>query len=243
MDKTVDFLGVRVGSLNKTEMVNRVLEFTEKGRDKFITYFNAHCVNMSFTDVTYKEILKNADLVYTGGQGVVWASKFLGTPLPERVNILDFFDILAKELKNRAITIYLLGGEEDAVNRAKETLKKKGLNVVGSRHGFFDKKEERGIIEECNNLRPNILMVGMGVPKQEKWVSKHLRELDVNLCWAVGGVFDLFAGRLKRAPRWVSNCGLEWLYLGLQRPKRLFNRYLFGNFIFLYHVLRHKLKK
>jgi N-acetylglucosaminyldiphosphoundecaprenol N-acetyl-beta-D-mannosaminyltransferase len=248
----VEFLGIQIGANNRIEIANKILEFAltplenslrgRAGKAKFITYLNAHCVNTCFSDFEYREILQKADLVYAGGQGVVWAARFLGSPLPERANILDFFDLLVKELKNR-ITIYLLGGRNEIIKKAEEVLKNKGLKIVGSRDGFFGSTEEKEIIREVNILRPDILMVGMGVPKQEKWIYNHLSELDVKLCWAVGGVFDLFAGRLKQAPKWISACGLEWLYLGFQNPRRLLKRYLFGNFLFIYRILRCKLKK
>ena len=107
MEKKIEFLGIGVGALNRVETAKRILEFALNGRGKMITYLNANCVNISFTDFQYKRILQKVDLVYAGGQGVVWASKFLGIPLPQKVNILDFFDILVNELRDRKITIYL----------------------------------------------------------------------------------------------------------------------------------------
>lgn len=243
MNKRISFLGIEVGVLTKKEIVGLLLGFLKGDYPRTVFYLNAHCVNIAHSDPDYRSVLNKADLVYAGGQGVVWAAKILGSPLPERVNILDFFDLLAKELRKTKLTIYLLGGRPRIVKKTEEVLKEKGLEIIGSRDGFFDKTEEPQIIREINNLKPHILMVGMGVPKQEKWIYSHLNELDVHLCWAVGGVFDLFAGRLKRAPRWVSNCGLEWLYLGLQNPKRLLRRYLLGNFLFVYRVLKYKFNK
>ena len=239
---TTDFLGMKIGLLHRAEIINKILEFALTGRNKFITYLNAHCVNCSFSNRDYREILQKADLVYAGGQGVVWASRFIGTSLPERVNILDFFDRLLEGLREKRVTVYLLGGKPEVVRKAGEFLKRKGLNIIGSMHGFFDEREEINVIREINELRPDILMVGMGVPKQEKWIFSHLNELQVNLCWAVGGVFRIFSGELKRAPCWISNYGLEWLYLGLQDSKRLLGRYLFGNLIFVFNILRYKLR-
>jgi N-acetylglucosaminyldiphosphoundecaprenol N-acetyl-beta-D-mannosaminyltransferase len=240
---TADFLGIKISLLDRGGVTDKILEFALAGRNKFITYLNAHCVNTYFSDSDYKEVLQKADFVYAGGQGVVWALRFLGVNLPERVNILDFFDRLSEKLKEKKTAIYLLGGKPEAVKKAGNDLKKKGLNVVGARHGFFDEQEEACIIREINELKPDILMVGMGIPKQEKWISDHLDQLQVNLCWAVGGVFRIFSGELKSAPGWISDCGLEWLYLGFQDFKRLFGRYLLGNFIFVFNVLRCKFRK
>ncbi len=223
------------------DILEKILEYALTDKSKFITYLNAHCVNTALIDNEYKRILQKADLVYAGGQGVVWAARFLGTPLPERVNILDFFDTLVPKLKDRKITIYLLGGREETVKKTEETLKSKGLRIVGSRDGFFTKSAEQELIQEINTLKPNILMVGMGVPQQEKWIDNNISTLNVNLCWAVGAAFDWLSGQRKRAPRWMIKFGLEWLHRLWQQPKRLWKRYLLGNLIFIHHVLRHKL--
>lgn len=240
MRKIINFLGIEVGALTRSEIVEEILNYAISGKTKFITYLNAHCLNTALTDNEYKRILQKAELVYAGGQGVFWAARFLGAPLPERVNILDFFDVLVRELREKKITIYLLGGMDDVVKKAQGKLKNLGLAVMGSRNGFFNKAEEPEIIREINSLKPDILMVGMGVPIQEKWIYSHLNELDVKLCWGVGGVFKIFSGDLKITPKWISNCGMEWFYLGLQDPARLFKRYLIGNLIFIHHVLKYQ---
>ncbi len=241
MRKIINFLGIKLGALTLSEIAEEILDYAISGKAKFITYLNAHCVNTALSDNEYKRILQKADLVYAGGQGVVWAARFLGTPLPERVNILDFFDRLVPELKDRKITIYLLGGKEGTVKKTEEALKSEGLRIVGSRDGFFTKSEERELIQEINSLKPNILMVGMGVPKQEKWIDNNINTLNVNLCWAVGAAFDWLSGQRKRAPRWMIESGLEWLHRLWQQPKRLGKRYLLGNLIFIRHVLKYKL--
>ncbi|MFH1191357.1 MAG: WecB/TagA/CpsF family glycosyltransferase [Candidatus Omnitrophota bacterium] len=243
MRKIINFLGIEIGALAANDIAERILEYARTDKSKFITYLNAHCVNTALMDCAYKRILQKADLVYAGGQGVIWAARFLGAPLPERVNILDFFDGLVPELKERKITIYLLGGKEETVKKTEAVLKSKGLRIVGSRDGFFAKAEEQEIIWEINSLKPNILMVGMGVPKQEKWIANNIAALNVNLCWAVGAAFDWLSGQRKRAPNWMIESGLEWLHRLCQQPKRLWKRYLLGNLIFIHHILKYKIKR
>lgn len=223
-------------------MVKAIADFSLLGRRKFISYLNAHCVNVSFSDKEYRDILNKADLVYAGGKGVVWAAGFLGIPLPQRLNILDFFDTLAVLLRRNNIGLYLLGGSEEVAQKAAQELHRKGINVIGARNGFFTEQEEPAIINEINRLRPHILMVGMGVPKQEKWIYNHLKELDVNLCWAVGAAFDWLSGQRSRAPAWMVGCGLEWLHRFLQQPGRLWKRYLIGNPLFCGRVCAWKIK-
>lgn len=238
MYKAIDFLGIKVSAITKEEVVDKILEFAFSDRHRIITYIDAHCVNISFADPEYREILKQTDLVCAGGKGVVWASKLFTHLLPERVNSLDFFDRLVEGLIEKKVKIYLLGGRQDVVKKTEEILKERGIGVIGSRSGFFDRNEETEIIQEINALRPDILIVGMGVPKQEKWIYGHLDELNTNLAWAVGAAFDYLSGYRKRAPRWMINWGVEWLYRLCQEPKKLWKRYLFGNPLFIYRVLK-----
>ena len=136
-----------------------------------------------------------------------------------------------------------MGGKSHIVKKTEEALKGEGLKIIGSKNGFFDKTEEKEIIREINILKPDILMVGMGVPKQEKWIDRHLQELDVNLCWALGAAFDWLSGQRKRAPRWMIKCGFEWIHRLYQQPKRLWKRYLIGNLVFIYYVLSWKIRE
>jgi N-acetylglucosaminyldiphosphoundecaprenol N-acetyl-beta-D-mannosaminyltransferase len=242
INKKIDFLGVDITPLTLDEIVNKILDFSLKGKHKTAAYVNAHCMNLALNDRNYKYILNKIDLVYAGGMGVVLASKLFKDSLPERVNILDFFDELAEKLRINKIKIYLLGDTIDIVQKAGNALKEKfSLKIIGCHSGYFNEKEEVNLIKEVNFLKPDILMVGMGVPRQEKWIFKHINELDVNLCWAIGGVFKIFSGKLRKTPRWISKSGMEWLYLGIQEPSRFFNRYLSGNFVFIFRTIKYKI--
>lgn len=236
--KKISISGINVNVVDKKDIMNTLLDFAGSPGIKTAYYLNAHCLNVACSDKEYREILNKSDLVYAGGQGIVWASIFLGMPLPERVNILDFLDELVKRLADKRIRIYLLGGEKDVVKNAGLFFRNKGLDVAGSRHGFFGREEEKDIVREINSLKPDILMVGMGVPKQEKWIYGHLNELDVRLCWAVGAAFEWISGYRKRAPKWMIKLGFEWLHRLYQQPRRLWARYVLGNFVFIYHILR-----
>jgi N-acetylglucosaminyldiphosphoundecaprenol N-acetyl-beta-D-mannosaminyltransferase len=201
-------------------------------------------VNVAFTDREYNKILNLSDIVYADGMSVVWASLFLGRPLPERVNVFDFSEKIFKKITEKDIKLYFLGGREAVVRRAVENLRKEffSINVLGFRNGYFTDLEGKEIIKEINALRPNILIVGMGIPKQEKWVFKHLDELEVNLCWIAGGIFDNLSGSIRTAPRWMGQIGLEWLHRLCQDPRRLWRRYLIGNSLFIYRVLEYKVR-
>lgn len=242
LDGNVELFGIAVSALNGLDTAKKILDFALSGQCKFVTYVNAHCINISFIDEEYRKIIKKADMLYVGGIGVIWASWFLGQPLIERVNILDFFDILLKQLIDKKVSVYLLGGRKDTVKRTESILKQQGLKVLGSRDGFFAVSEEPGVIWEINNLKPDILMIGMGVPKQEKWIDIHRNELNVKLCWGVGAAFDWLSRKRKRAPAWMIKYGLEWLHRLYQQPRRLWKRYLIGNLIFIFLVLQNKMR-
>lgn len=242
MESKKFFSGLKINLLNRNDIINTLIEFAKGGRARTAFYLNAHCVNISFTDSEYKKILQKADLVYADGQSIVWAARFLGVPLPERVNIEDFFDDMIRILKEKEITIYLLGGRLNTVKKTEYMLINKGLKVAGSCHGFFDKNEEVEIIKEINVLHPDILMVGLGVPKQEKWIQEHMHELNTNLCWAVGAAFDWLSGSRKRTPRLIVKCGLQWLCRLCRHPKGLWKRCLIGNPIFVYRIFERKIR-
>lgn len=245
MDKRVDFLGIKVSVLTTDEVVEEILEFALRGRYKMVAYLNANCVNTSFSDKDYRGILDQLSILYPDGKGVSWASRILKKPLPKVSYITDLFGKVAQVSLRQDISFYFLGGKPHIIQKAADNIKNKfpGIRILGLHHGYFNYEEERNIIEEINLLKPHILLIGMGVPKQEKWMYRHLNELEVNLCWGVGGMFDNLSDFLPRAPAWMSDIGLEWLYRLFQEPRRLWRRYLISNFIFIYRVLKWKLRK
>lgn len=237
------FLGIKVADINREEMVDRIISLAKTPGKNTAFYINAHCANIAHRDPEYLRILNQASIVYAGGQGIVWAAKLLNLPIKQRINIIDFLEPLVFRLKENNLSLYLLGGESGYIQKASSALESMGLKILGARSGFFDAKEESQIIEEINVLRPNILMVGMGVPKQEKWIDQHLQALNVNLCWGVGGFFKIASGLIKRTPRWISSSGLEWVYLSICEPKRFFARYLISHPQFILRVIVGKIKK
>jgi N-acetylglucosaminyldiphosphoundecaprenol N-acetyl-beta-D-mannosaminyltransferase len=241
--KHISFLGIRACALTKQELVGAVLAFARQGRRKLACYVNAHCVNVSFNDAQYRAILNQADLVYPGGKGVVLASRLFGAGFPERTNILDCLPLLCQELRGAGIRVYLLGNTPEVVEHAAVRLRREGIDVVGCRDGFFAPQEEESVIRQINAAGPDILFVGMGVPKQEKWAMRNRHRLEVNLIWTVGAAFDWLSARRQRAPRWMIESGLEWLHRLFQQPLRLCKRYTWGNMVFIARVMSWRLSK
>ncbi|MCK9431345.1 MAG: WecB/TagA/CpsF family glycosyltransferase [Candidatus Omnitrophica bacterium] len=240
-----DFLGVQVEMITCEGLIDKVVEFAFSAKHRMITYFNADCSNIAFQDTDYRRILNSLDIVYADGMSVVWGSRFLGRGVPERVNILDFSEKIFNRLAAEKIKAYFLGSSEKIVYGVVEKLKTKfpSINIAGFHHGYFTALEEENIIAEINRLKPDILFVCMGVPKQEKWAFEHLKNLEVGLCWVTGsGMFDNFSGFKSSAPRWMGKVGLEWFYRLASEPRRLWKRYLIGNPFFIYRLMKYKIR-
>lgn len=234
-----NILDVPIWAIPKRQLPKIITSFIASGNKQTFMYVNAHCLNIASFDSYYKELLQRASLVYSGGLGPVLASRILGQPLPGRAPTPDFIDEVFSSAQKKKWSVYLLGTKEESLKLFIDQLKQKfpSLDICGSHHGYFTKHEENSIISEINLLKPSILIVGMGTPKQEKWIDDNLQRIDTKAFWAVGALFDVMAGVLPRAPKWMQAIGLEWLFRFFQEPKRLWRRYLIGNVVFILRVL------
>lgn len=232
-------LGVPIASLTLKEIKNVALSLIEAKGKKSFFYVNAHCLNIAQKDKEYKNILKNATFVYSGGIGPIIASKILGKPLSQRTPTPDFIEKIFCLAQEKNWSLYFLGSKENILKKMAEKLKfnHPNLNIAGFHHGYFSKEEEKELIKEINEKKPVILLVGMGSPKQEKWIAQNLTRVNAKVFWAVGALFDILSGEIPRAPLLMRNLGLEWLYRFLKEPRRLWKRYLLGNVSFLKYVL------
>jgi N-acetylglucosaminyldiphosphoundecaprenol N-acetyl-beta-D-mannosaminyltransferase len=235
-------MGVNIDVVDTEAIYHRIVHFA--GTDKLhkVMYVNAHCMVISQRDATYRKILNRADFVYSDGMGVVWGARLLGLTLPGRSTAADFMPKFFKRFVEAGFRLYFLGGKPGVALAASERLKKKygELQVVGYHHGYFSLSEQDKIVEKINKTKPHLLLVGMGVPYQEKWMEQCSSRLDVPVVWGLGAVFDYLAGELPRGPQWLMDSGFEWLCRLVAEPKRLWRRYLIGNVIFLAHVFRWK---
>ena len=210
-----------------------------------VTYLNAHCSNLAARDAEYRAAVNRFGLVYADGQGVVWGSRALGAPVPERVNAGDFIPDFCRLCASEGIRLFLLGSYEGVPERAAQTWSKAapGLTVAGTRHGFFTPEEEESVAAQINAARPNILIVGMSAPRQELWTLRWAQRLHVPVIWCVGALFEYFSDTRLRAPVWMRRAGLEWLFRLALEPRRLWRRYLVGNARFVWRVLRARRKQ
>lgn len=168
----------------------------------------------------------------------------MGYRLPERVTYADWIWELASVAESRGWTIFFLGAKEGVAEKAAEKLTDRhpDLKIVGCHHGYFDKRpnsaENLSVLERINSGEPNILVVGFGMPRQEQWLSENWKNIDANVAMTGGAVFDYASGELKRGPDWMTQRGLEWFARLIIEPYRLWRRYLIGNPLFIWRVLK-----
>ncbi|HIE09038.1 MAG TPA: glycosyltransferase [Armatimonadetes bacterium] len=224
----VRVLGIPVDAITMEEAVGRVFEFVKEGRPHMVVTPDASALVRAQEDEELRRIMEEADLVIPDGVGVVFAGRLLDLPLVERVPGVELAERVCEVASREGLRIFLLGAEPGVAEEAARRLTERfpGLRVVGTYHGYFSPEEEREVVERIKRARPDILFVAMGVPKQEKWMRRHLAELGVPVCIGVGGTLDVFAGRVKRAPLWVRRIGLEWLYRTLLQPRKRARRLL-----------------
>lgn len=238
--KRVDILGVKVDPLELGQVLLRVEEFIQSGDRKTVLYANVYCVNVAGVDREYRKILNLADLVYCDGYGVVLGARIIGGRIPERMTGADWIFDLGNFCQEKGYSIFLLGSSpgvaEETASRLRDLYP--SLKISGAHHGYLtDEDKVEKAIELVNSKRPDILLVGMGSPIQEKFIFHNRERIDVPVCWAVGALFDFTAGVVPRAPRWMLDNGLEWLFRLIYEPGRMWNRYLVGNTRFLVRVV------
>lgn len=195
-------------------------------------------------DAELKKSITECDIINADGQAIVWASRFLNVPLPERVAGIDLMEALVKLASEKKYKVFLLGAKEDIVKKvAKIYSDKYGPEIIaGYRNGYFKKDEELDVAKQIAASKADILFVAMSSPKKEIFLNTYKKEINMPFIMGVGGSFDVVAGFVKRAPVWMQKAGLEWLYRVIQEPRRMWKRYLVGNSKFIYLILKEKFR-
>jgi len=223
------------------DVLQTITGWAGEQRTRRVMYVNAHVVNQARVIPELAQALRRADLVYCDGYGVRLAARVLGRPVPHRMTGADWIWALSRLCELDGHGLYLLGSEPPLAREAAEHLRRRcsQLRVCGAHHGFFDldSPHNERVIEDINEHRPRIVLVGMGTPKQELWVDRYGGRLEDCVVWTVGSLFDYVSGRKPRAPRWLADNGLEWIFRLAIEPHRMWRRYLLGNPVFLRRVL------
>ena len=242
MPKKVTILGVPVDAITMGEAVARIDGFIEKRTPVLVATANAEMLMRATHDGALRRILQGAAMVTPDGAGTVWAAHHLGHAMPERVAGYDMVQELMREAPAKHRRIFFFGSAPGVADKAKAKAEQlyPGIEIVGTRNGFFTAADEPAIIEEIKAAHPDILLAALGVPKQEKWLAKHLGELGVPVAIGGGGTFDVMAGVMKRAPRWMQRAKLEWLFRGMMQPQRAGRLLALPRFVLKVHAQKRK---
>ena len=238
----VEVLGVGVDPLTVDGLHAQIRRLVRR-RGGVVLNVNAHCLNLCYGDPGLRRFFNAADLVFCDGAGVGLAARVLGGRLPGRITYADWLPRLATLAEERGFSLFFVGARPGVAGEAARRLRRShpDLKVVGVRHGYFDHRagspENGAVVKEINAARPDVLLVGLGMPLQERWLMENRHRLDVGAALTGGAVFDYASGRLRRGPRLLTDNGFEWLARLLVEPRRLWRRYLLGNPLFLARVL------
>jgi N-acetylglucosaminyldiphosphoundecaprenol N-acetyl-beta-D-mannosaminyltransferase len=235
-----ELLGVPIDALAMEEVLDRVHK-TIVGRGRLqIGVVNAAKLVLMRRDQTLRADVLSCDIILADGVAVVWASRLLGRPLPERVAGIDLMLGMLRRGDEHGYRVYCLGASDDVLATAVDrmTTDYPHVEVVGRHHGYFTLDEEPAIVEGIAEAKPDILLVAMSSPKKEGFLARWSGQLGVPVCHGVGGSFDILAGKVHRAPVAWQRLGLEWLYRVYQEPRRLWRRYLVTNTVFCALVIK-----
>ena len=244
---TAMLFGIPVARITEAQAVEKIVELARKppaGRPAFVATLNVDFVANAVSGWPFGgngelwRYLRNADLVTADGMPIVILSRLLRRPLPERVTGADMVPQICRRFAEEGLSIYVLGGSQPALDEALAKLppvKVAGLDPCAVKLDAC----QSDIIERINSAKPDLLFVALGNPKQELWMGRNAAKLEVPVMIGVGGTFNFIAGRVKRAPKWMQKCALEWVYRIIQEPGRLWRRYAYGLVKFSWLSLLH----
>jgi N-acetylglucosaminyldiphosphoundecaprenol N-acetyl-beta-D-mannosaminyltransferase len=221
--KYIPLLNCRVDKLTYADAIGWVKCFLSGDRPNQLVTINPLMLLAAQKDEGLRDIIQEAGLVIPESSGIRWASEQCGTPLEEFVPGIDLFQGMCKLARDMGRSVYLLGGRPGVAEQAAAALTARfpGLQIAGTQHGYFPAGEEPGVVARIRETAPGLLFVGFNVPEQEKWIHRNVEALAVPVVMGVGGSFDVLSGRLRRAPLWMRELGLEWLFRTLQEPWRM----------------------
>ncbi|MDB5013702.1 MAG: glycosyltransferase [Daejeonella sp.] len=240
----ISLCNIPVDALTMQQTLNIIHESIAAKKSIHHVVVNAAKIVNAQKDLALRDSIINCDIINADGQAVVWASKILNTPLPERVAGIDLMENLVATAKVRGNKIFFLGAKEEVVRKVVEKYSALyGSEVIaGYRNGYFSNSDESSIADQIAKSNADILFVAMSSPKKEIFLKRYKSQIKTPFIMGVGGSFDVVSGLVKRAPLWMQTSGLEWLYRVIQEPRRMWKRYLITNTAFIYLVLKRKIQ-
>ena len=243
----VNVCGVKIDNVSFQCVLDKIDIFIKEHKNVYIVTPNVDHIIKLQKDEEFQQVYRDASLVLADGMPLLWAAKFLGTPLKEKISGSDLFPKLCAVAAERGYKVFFLGGREQAAEKAAEALKIRhsGLKVAGYFFPPFEfehnEAENELIVRMIKQARPDILFVGLGAPKQEKWIYQFKNQYQVPVSIGVGVSFEFVSGIVKRAPLWIQRLGFEWFWRLAMEPKRLWKRYLTEDMFFFWLILKQKL--
>lgn len=224
-------LNTYVNNVNMDEAIQAIEDMIASEKKSYIVAINVDVVMKIENDSYLKEITDHADMVLVDGKPLEWIAKWHNRPIKAKISGSDLVPILCKMVAEKGYSIFIIGGKEGIAEKAQVNLERDlpGIKIVGTYAPPFgfekDERELKKINEMISNAHPDILIACFGCPKQEKWIYENYQKYDAKVSVCAGATVDFLAGNVKRAPKWMSDHGLEWFYRFLQEPKRMFKRY------------------
>ncbi|MDO4178919.1 MAG: WecB/TagA/CpsF family glycosyltransferase [Phascolarctobacterium sp.] len=234
MAERMQILGVPVDPMTMQEAVAKITTRTLEGKQTFVVTANAEIIMMCQENPAYKEIVSNkADIVLADGAGAVWAGRYKGYEVPERVAGYDLYRNLLDQGRQHEMKSFFFGGSPAIAETAKTKVEElyPGVKVVGTHNGYFKDEDVPDIIDEINQSGADYLFIALGAPKQENWIMAHKDELKCKLFMGIGGSFDVLAGKMERAPKWMQDASLEWLFRLYKQPSRFMRMMALPKFV------------
>jgi N-acetylglucosaminyldiphosphoundecaprenol N-acetyl-beta-D-mannosaminyltransferase len=242
--EALSVLGVRLNPVTSDGVHRHIERVIDSKQKSLILNLNVHCVNLCLKHEWLKDFINQAHLVFCDGDGIRWAARLLGYTPPPKITYDRWIWQLAELADKRRYRLFFLGGKPGVAKEAAENLRQRfpTLQIAGTNHGYIQMQgdENERLIAKINDAKPDIFVIGLGMPRQEQWLRDNWTRVDCHVFLTGGAVFDYAAGRAKRAPAWMIRFQLEWLFRLMQEPRRLFRRYVCGNPYFLARVLQEK---
>lgn len=235
MSGRITMMGCQIDNLTMEDTLQRVEGFIQSGLPHQHVVVNVDKLVKADRDPELRRIINECALINVDGMPVVWASRLLGKGLKARVAGVDLFESLMRRAAEKGWRVFLLGAREEVVAGVKHSyeIKYPGLVVAGYRNGYWKPEEEEGVVAQIEEARADLLFVAISSPKKEHFLGQYQARMKVPFAMGVGGTFDVAVGRVKRAPVWMQNAGLEWFYRFLQEPRRMFRRYFIDDMAFI----------
>lgn len=245
MSHRIEMMGCQIDNLSMEETLQTIERFIQSGQPHQHVVVNVDKLVKASRDDELRRIINDCSLINVDGMPVVWASHLLGKPLKERVAGVDLFESLIQRSAEKGWRIYLLGAREEVVSDVKRIYERKfpSLTVAGYRNGYWKQEEEAEVVEQIKAAQADLLFVAISSPKKERFLGRYQAELKIPFAMGVGGTFDVVVGKVKRAPIWMQNAGLEWFYRFLQEPRRMFKRYFIDDMFFFWLLLKEYMRR